>query len=167
MDILVFLIKTLTLCFIGGFLWGVSQCWGRLFFFSVLEPEYYIIRNYEKEDFTMKTYLILAVIGACIGALVGGIAGWLVGLIWPCVIVGTAAGLVGIFTWNKWPGWFATQYVDTWHSGAIMFVLCVVFASAIGAFTGWGVRGLGLGALFGVIVIGMSYGIRRLSLNVQ
>lgn len=115
----------------------------------------------------MKTYLILAVIGACVGALVGGLCGWLIGLIWPCVIVGASAGLVGIFTWNKWPGWFATQYVDTWHSGAIVFVLCVVFAGAIVAFTGWGVRGLGLGALFGVIVVGMSYGVRHLPINVQ
>lgn len=115
----------------------------------------------------IKTYLTMTVIGAVLGALVGGICGWLVSVIWPCVITGTIAGVIGIWTWNKWPSWFATQYVETWHSGAIVFVLCVVFGGAIGAFAGWSVLGLGLGALFGVIVVGMSYGIRHLPFNVQ
>lgn len=123
--------------------------------------------NFNMENNTMKTKLILTLVGAVIGALVGVGIGWLCGVTQPCLCVGTAAGIVGIWTWNKWPSWFATQYVETWHSGAIMFVLCVAFGGAVGAFTGWNVRGLGLGALFGVIVVGMSYGIRKLPLNVQ
>lgn len=115
---------------------------------------------------TMKRFLILVVIGALIGALIGGITGWLVSLVWPCVIVSAVAGAIGLPTFRIWPNWFSDRVPD-WVPGAVMLVVCVMLGAAIGAATGWNVRGCGLGALFGCIVVGLSYGIRYLPLNVQ
>ncbi|GEM_PF-5740068 len=114
----------------------------------------------------MKYYLILAFIGAAVGALVGLVAGWLVSLLWPCVIVGAVAGALGLSTWHIWPSWFSDRVPD-WVPGAVMLVVCVMLGGVIGAFTGWDVRGCGFGALFGIIVVGMSYGIRLMPFNVQ
>jgi len=172
----------LYMIFTAGFAFGIGiqaaklfvENWEYLFAFWVILPVKILLActkkifsfinlNMEK---AMKTYLILAVIGAVIGALVGAIAGWLVSLVWPCVIVGTVAGAIGLPTFRIWPNWFSDRVPD-WVPGAVMLVVCVMLGGVIGAFTGWDVRGCGFGALFGCIVVGMSYGIRHLPLNVQ
>lgn len=108
----------------------------------------------------------ISLIGGVVGLSIGLFAGWISGPVMPNAIVGFVAGIIAIWTCNSWPGWFGNS-IPSWAASVIVLFCCVMLGGTTGAFTGWAVRGVRLGAIFGVVLIIMPLIAQRLPIKIQ